>query len=45
MHVEGVTREESSHQKLLDSEIERNHRLETRIRELEEKLSVASRGQ
>lgn len=45
VHVEGVAREESSLQKLLDNEIELNHRLETRIRELEEKLSVVSRGQ
>lgn len=43
VHVDGVSKEESSLQKLLDSEIERNHNLEKRIRELEQKLSNFSR--
>ena len=45
VHVEGAVKEESPLQKLLDKEIELNHNLENRIRELEEKLSIASRGQ
>ena len=45
VHVDGAEREDSTLQKLLDREIELNHRLENRIRELEQKLSTSLQGQ
>lgn len=38
VHVEDVEKKESSTQRFLDDEIERNHQLELKIRELENKL-------